>query len=309
MSVYNDDHYLKEAIESIVNQTYTNFEFIIIDDKSTDNSLDLIRGYEENDSRIKVIVNEENLGLAKSLNKGIKLASGEIIARMDADDISLLERFEKQINYINKNNDCILLGTNADVVDQYGNLVYKTNLPKQNNEIKAKLPYISSFIHPSIMVRKDVLLKVGLYPNVPIAQDLFLYNVIKEYGSFANLEDSLIKYRLTPYASTRRTKKTKKNLAQALEKYTSDKKITEEDLTNLNSSIGQTSSKMKKFHYYSLISKRYLWDNYQPREARKHLKLIMTQNLFNIEPYILYCLSFFPERFIKTLYNLLKNFL
>src|SRR5690242_9380591 len=98
MPVYNASSYLREAIESILNQTYSNFEFIIINDGSTDNSLEIIRSY--HDPRISVVNNETNLGIIKTRNKGLKLAKGKYIANMDADDISLSSRLEKQVQYL-----------------------------------------------------------------------------------------------------------------------------------------------------------------------------------------------------------------
>ena len=95
MSVHNGSHYLHEAVESILNQTFTDFEFITIDDFSTDSSWEILTKYADQDQRIKLFKNEENLGLTKSLNKGLKLAQGDYIARQDADDVSLPERFEK----------------------------------------------------------------------------------------------------------------------------------------------------------------------------------------------------------------------
>ena len=115
MSNYNTpEEYLREAIESILNQTYKNFEFIIIDDCSTDNSLEIIKSY--NDERIVLIENEENIGLTKSINKGLAVAKGEYIARMDADDVSLPQRFEKQINYMNDHTELIVCGSSMELI-------------------------------------------------------------------------------------------------------------------------------------------------------------------------------------------------
>ncbi len=109
MPVFNAEKYLREAIESILNQTLIEFEFLIIDDGSSDNSISIIRSY--SDSRIRFIQNEHNLGISKTLNRGIELASAELIARMDADDISYPQRLQKQYDYINNNEDCALLST------------------------------------------------------------------------------------------------------------------------------------------------------------------------------------------------------
>jgi len=110
MSVYNAQKYLDEAIESILNQTYSNFEFIIINDGSTDKSLEIIENYAKKDSRI-IVINRENKGLIYSLNEGIRKANGKYIARMDADDISLPQRLEKQVEFMEKNKNIGICGT------------------------------------------------------------------------------------------------------------------------------------------------------------------------------------------------------
>ena len=117
MSVYNGEKYLVQAIDSILNQTYQNFEFIIIDDCSTDNSSHILQEYAQKDSRIKIIKKEKNIGIKgfiKNLNLGISLAKGKYIARMDADDISLPERFQKQVDFLENNDDYIFSNTDCD---------------------------------------------------------------------------------------------------------------------------------------------------------------------------------------------------
>lgn len=111
MSVHNEERFLGASIESILNETYKNFEFIIVDDKSTDNSLEIIKKYQKKDKRIRIIKNEENIGLTKSLNRALKLAKGEFIARQDASDISKKERLAEQINFLKENSDYSVVGT------------------------------------------------------------------------------------------------------------------------------------------------------------------------------------------------------
>ena len=118
MCVYNDEDWLKNSIDSIVNQTFTDFEFVIVNDGSTDNSLEIINSY--SDDRIRIINNEENLGLPKSLNRGLNLCKSELIARMDADDISMNNRLEKQYKYLKKNKEIALIGGQAEYIDSDG---------------------------------------------------------------------------------------------------------------------------------------------------------------------------------------------
>ena len=115
MPVFNEEKYIAQAIDSIICQTYSNFEFIIINDGSSDSSIDIIKSY--NDKRIRVIDNGKNIGISQSLNKGINISQGEYIARMDANDIATQNRFEMQINYL-ENNEVTLVGTHHDIINE-----------------------------------------------------------------------------------------------------------------------------------------------------------------------------------------------
>ena len=132
MSVYNGEKYLREAIESILNQTFTDFEFLIVNDGSTDSSLEIILSYP--DERIRVIRNDRNIGLTKSLNKALQQAKGEYIARQDADDISLQNRFEEQLIYLEKHPEVALLGTSAYKIDERGEILAKVIVPTEEDE-------------------------------------------------------------------------------------------------------------------------------------------------------------------------------
>ena len=166
MSVYNEKEiWLKEAIDSILNQTFHNFEFIIIMDKpDNQNLIKLLRGYEKIDERIRVYVNEKNMGLVRSLNKALKLCSGEFIARMDADDYSYPERFKKQIDFFSKNQNIDLCATGVVIMDENGNEMYKAKIygttPKRAEK---SLIYRNVFPHGSWMIRKSKIDELGGY--------------------------------------------------------------------------------------------------------------------------------------------------
>ena len=201
MPVYNGEKYLNEAIDSILQQFFIDFEFIIINDGSTDRSREIIESYK--DDRI-ILINQKKQGVAKSINYGIKRANGKYIARMDADDISYPDRLEIQVNYLENNMKLIAVGSNADVINKDGNYVYTTNLELSNDNLKKNLLHKSPFIHPSLMVRSKELERTGFYPDVPLVEDLLLFNALAKYGDYANIDKPLIKYRLTPEASSRR---------------------------------------------------------------------------------------------------------
>ncbi|WP_017752682.1 glycosyltransferase family 2 protein [Clostridium tyrobutyricum] len=208
MPVYNAEKYLKESIESILNQTYKNFEFIIINDGSIDSSLNIINTYAKKDNRI-IVISRENKGLVHSLNEGIKLAKGKYIARMDADDISMPDRLEKQVNYLDKYEDISILGTCT-------NLIYDESLDKnaQTNYSFLNIKFNAydvediflkecAILHPSIMMRKNFLIEIDGYFDFD-AEDYNLFlRAIKNGYKIAKLDDRLINYRIYNYSKSK----------------------------------------------------------------------------------------------------------
>lgn len=193
-SVYNGETYLREAIDSILNQTYTHFEFIIINDGSTDRSLEIIKSY--TDSRIKLINNDGNKGLIYSLNKGIEMAKGTYIARMDADDISMPERFEKQVKFL-ENNFAIDICT-SDYI-QFSAFKERKNIGLSNHdEIVSFLLFNSSLIHPTLLFRKTVFDsdKVWFDKNYIHAEDYELWTRLLLKHQVGKVPLMLFKYRL-----------------------------------------------------------------------------------------------------------------
>lgn len=195
MPVYNASDYLPEAIDSIISQTFEDWELILIDDGSTDNSSDILKSYSNSDKRIKHYKNDQNLGLIRALNKGIGLCSGKFIARMDADDISLPGRFETQYRFLERNADIAMCGTYALIIDSDGCETVKVTHFSKDEYIKINLMFSPSFIHPSMMIRADVL-KANLYDEAYIhAEDYELWCRIAENHKVANIPSFLLKYR------------------------------------------------------------------------------------------------------------------
>ncbi len=190
MPIYNSNEiFLRQSIESILNQTYKNFEFLIIDDGSTNNCIDIVKTY--NDSRIKIVTNEKNLNLATSLNKGIDIAKGEYIARMDDDDISYPQRLEKQITFMDKNKDVGICGT--WIKTKHG--TWKT--PTNSNIIKCNLFFKNCIAHPSVIIRKEMINKFNLRYNEKYknSQDYELWTRCSTFFKLANLDEVLLDYR------------------------------------------------------------------------------------------------------------------
>ncbi len=194
MSVYNGADYLEESISSILNQTYPCFEFLIINDCSTDHSKDIILSFR--DSRIRLIDNEFNLGLARSLIKGIKFARGEFIARHDADDISLPMRLEKQVNYLKRHPHVALIGSRFIVIDEAGNFLFNAYPPSSSAALKRELSFRDPIAHGSTTFRKICLEKVGTYrAEFKEAEDYDLWLRISEHFDLAIVPEFLYKWR------------------------------------------------------------------------------------------------------------------
>ncbi len=196
MPVYNAEKYLAEAIESILGQTFRDFEFLIINDGSTDGSLEIIKSY--TDSRIRLINNEENLKLIATLNKGIELAKGKYIARMDADDISLPQRLEKQYAYMEAHPEVGLLGSYIRTVGLENN--YDVHFKTTHDEIKFKLFFDTHFPHPAALIRKSVLTDNNLVFEKEYihAEDYALWNKMAEVTKLSILPEILVYKRTHP---------------------------------------------------------------------------------------------------------------
>jgi glycosyltransferase involved in cell wall biosynthesis len=198
MSVHNTEKYLREAVDSILNQTFRNFEFIIIDDGSTDNSKEILEEYAAKDRRIRLI-SRENRGIPKSLNEGTALARGELIARMDADDISLPERLAKQIAHLKEYRSCVAVGGYARVIDCDGDPINLWEVPVSHETVDSHhiAGGVGGMIHPAVTFRLNALTDIGGYDErLSASSDLDLWLRLAEVGELTNLPDVVLKYRV-----------------------------------------------------------------------------------------------------------------
>ena len=201
MSAYNSEKYIAEAIESILNQTFKDFEFIIINDGSTDKTLEIIKNYSRKDKRIKLIKNTKNLGLIKSLNKGLKAARGKYIARMDADDISLPERFKIQYDYLEKNIEIFLIGSGVIQIDKKGKEILKSRPITGVKKIKRILRKRNCIAHPTIMFQNDQ--NIFYREKMLYCEDYDLYlRLLHKKNKLDNIKELLLKYRISPDSIT-----------------------------------------------------------------------------------------------------------
>jgi glycosyltransferase involved in cell wall biosynthesis len=196
MSVFNDEPYLRESVDSILNQTFRDFEFIIINDGSTDRTLDILSSYR--DARIRLF-DQENRGLTPSLNRGLSLARGVYIARMDGDDISLPERFVREVQFLDQHSDYGLVGTFCHQIDTQGRFIKTYTFQTSSSKIKEYQWQDCQFYHSSVMYRKKCVDEVGFYrEQVGPAEDYDLWFRIAEHCEVANLPEYLHLLRINP---------------------------------------------------------------------------------------------------------------
>ena len=303
MPVYNVASYIKEAVDSVLNQSFHDYELLIINDGATDGTKKIIESY--NDSRIRLIC-QENKGVAEALNTGLQFARGEFIARFDGDDICLPGRLEKQVSFLEQNPEYVLIGGEAEYMDQSGqHLFHYKCIAYTHEEIMNTISSHCPFIHASVMYRKDAVMKAGGYPpHAHNFEDHLLWIQMIRYGNYCNLPLQLVKVRINPASATidekwrgRRFRRLKNHI---LQKGT----VTADEGADLMRMIKiQDTPKIKLGAYHALCGKKFLLDNYQPAKARRHLATAIRIHPSRPDNYIFYMLSFFPGSFLKWLHQ------
>jgi glycosyltransferase involved in cell wall biosynthesis len=307
MPAYNVSRYIGKAIDSILEQSFKEFELIIIDDGSTDSTAQVIRSY--TDPRI-VLIQQPNSGIAGALNIGLKWAKAEYIARFDADDICYPERLGFQFEFMRNNPDCVVLGSGVDYVDAEENFVFShTPLGYTEEEIKT-LDYSNCpFIHSSVIFRKAAIIEAGGYnKHAHSFEDHFLWLHIKNRGKFCNLNKSLVKVRLNPESVTIDEKWRVKEFIKIKYRSLKELKVSKADGDRLFEILRiQNNRKIKTGSYYALLAKKFLWNNYQPIMARQNIKKAIVLDFFNIINYSVFIMSYMPPKMVTKIYALIKS--
>jgi glycosyltransferase involved in cell wall biosynthesis len=306
MSVYNGQKYLCESIDSILNQTYENFEFIIINDGSEDNSLEMLLEYQTKDNRL-LIVNQNNIGLTRSLNRAVKLAASEYIARQDADDISLPTRLKKQLNYMESHPEVAVIGCLGDVFSANG-ILRTTRDPKYSREgIKRHLASKNLFMHGSAMMRKSCLAKVGSYREFfRHSQDYDLWLRLSQYFDIAILPEHLYQYRITAEAISVSQGPIQKQYADIAGKLHAERIATGKDsydtfIRSYPEGLPVCDDAACKYEYHLFLAREFVGGN-KLKDARRELRKVW--QLGCRRPEMFYLL--FKSLLGATLLNLLR---
>ena len=197
MPTYNCGKYISQSIKSILNQTYKEFEFIIIDDGSTDNTEDIVRTFQDGRINYKKI---KHNGQSSALNFGISIATGDWIAIADDDDIAVNCRFKKQFNLMISNSDIILCSSYYNIITDEGDFIGIRRLPESDSEIRKVINKWDPFCHPASVFKKEIAIKAGGYPQLKNDEDWEFWKKIINYGKVCNIPEPLINYRIRNYS-------------------------------------------------------------------------------------------------------------
>ncbi|MFO7902521.1 MAG: glycosyltransferase [Pirellulaceae bacterium] len=306
MSVYNAERYLAQAVRSILQQDLEDFEFVVVDDGSTDGSLGILRSF--SDGRL-VVLEQENQGLPKALNRGVRQARAPLIARMDADDVSMPNRLRLQLEFLEQNSDHVAVGSNARVIDEDGRYVYATDKPLDDRSLRARClqtPLEPPLIHPASMFRRAAFTAAGGYSEQVIGvEDTVLFNRMMRSGKFANLAEPLIQYRIVPTSITRR-ERASAEFSRIVQKAIESNCISAAEARYLAERTGNRSAQSRVVGYHSFLAKKLLWNSHRPVEARMHLRSALRLRP-TWEATLLYGASFLPESLVRRAYRMGKR--
>lgn len=307
MAVYNDPDYLRPAIDSILQQTFKDFEFIIVDDGSTDNTPNILKSY--TDKRLRIII-QANAGPGAAANTGIRASSAQYIARLDADDIAAPNRLETQIEFLDTHPDCVLIGGLMEFITADDKKIFVQDVPLQSEDIlRALKAGTCPFIHSSVMFRRDAAIKAGLYnSDIYWGIDPIFYNRLWKAGftNMVNLPVCMGKYRIVPNALTNQSWAVLKKKGRILRKMANDEKITEKELM-YTGNVAKRSllySNQKNGIYHLRVGKYFLQHTSDLKSARLHLLQAVKFANFDLQIWYNLTLCYLPSRFRASINRL-----
>jgi glycosyltransferase involved in cell wall biosynthesis len=294
MPVYNGEKYLCPAIESILGQTFTDFDFLIVDDGSTDQTPGILDSYD--DRRIRVI-SQDNQGLGVALNRGIRASLAKYIARMDADDIAATGRLKKQVEYLDQNPEYVIVGGCLEFITADGQPIYVQTVLTSSDEIKQSIGDGGNpFLHPSVMFRKRSALECGLYnEDLRCHQDRDFYKRLAATGRMANLPVCLGKYRIVPGALSNQQRKTLRKRTEIVRK-AEQGGLTDKERQFLKDATLKRDIRIDNSVYALRVGKAYLQHANDARAARRYLWRAVRTWVFNWPAWYNLVLGYLPFR-------------
>jgi glycosyltransferase involved in cell wall biosynthesis len=307
MPAYNAADFIAEAIQSVLAQTFTGFELLIVNDGSIDDTEKIIRSF--TDPRIRLI-NQANQGISAALNTGLAAANADYVARFDADDICYPHRLQEQYTFLVNHPDHCIAGCTANYHDMDDNYVFTYHPPGITNEqIQQTKMHTCPFIHSGVLYRKQAVLDAGGYDmHAHTFEDHLLWIRVLQHGKAYNIPQTLLKVRLHPGSVTIDEKWRSKRFSELKNTSLQKGTITEKEGNELLGLIKeQDTSRIKQGAYYALLAKKYLWDNHQPGKARQNIRKALSFHPADIKSYLLWLLSFLPKSAIRKIYTSMQK--
>jgi len=297
LPVYNAEKFLDECMNSILNQSFTDFEFIIINDESKDKSFEILKKYAKKDKRIILLNNKKNMGCVNTRNRGLKMAKGEYVAVMDPDDVCLKDRFKIEVAYLDKHPEIFLIGGSAIIIDEEGNKIGIIRKYDNYKKIGKKLRELDCILHTSVMHRNT---QEFFYREKFIISDDydFLLRVLSANKKLTNIPEFLIKYRINKGSATNTKKNPEFFFRKAKEFYFQRIKTGKDDYDKFD--VDKVAPKMIDFNKsYSMTRIVVKFQDNQMRNVRKEVKAYIKSYGFNKQLAVYYLLSFFPIKMIR----------
>jgi len=301
MPAYNAGKYIAEAVQSVLDQTFTDYELLVVDDGSSDDTVAVLERFD--DARIR-LVKQERTGISPALNRGLGLAAGEFICRFDADDVCFPHRLQLQVAYLDAHPGHLVVGSDAEYISEDGEHLFHFRCAGHSHEeIVGGIYRHCPFIHSAVLYRKEAILMAGGYSLLAHTfEDYLLWIRLVTMGKCANLDEALIRVRINPASATiderwrgRRFNGLKRQVIRRGE-------ITEKESEELMEIIKrQETKKIKQGAYHALCGKKFLHENYRPAKARWHVTRAIYAHPLRLDNYAMFAVSFLPPGLIRWL--------
>lgn len=307
LTVYNGEKYLPAAIESVLQQSYKDFELIALDDGSTDGSLRILQEFATRDTRVRVF-SRENKGVARSLVEAMGHARGKLVARMDADDISYPDRLASQCAFFSQHPDAVAIGGAAQMIDKDGSPICQYFPHQEDASLRSMLP-VSPFVSPSVMFKRDAYNKVGGYPEKMKwgGEDVILYGKLARVGNIYNMPNVLVQYRLVPGSLSRKSAGFRRILSDLILQELSGRPIDDAQLLVLQEAFVQISAHQAHHDYLFEIARLCLWSGSNRPRAVRHLLQCMACRNLALKAFLLLVLALLPQFLVRNVYSLVKH--